>query len=841
MSTIRIPLVGPYNNRESSASAGGKDLRLVNCFSETIGDKQYIVKRPGLSLIYQQIAGTPQGIATWGDNIYYVIGGILYKNASPMTDTDLATLSSATQVDFSIGKDSAGNEVLFMSDQASLWMIESDDDVTVENPSSPASWVYGMEFFDGYIFIMDSEGTIYNGLNAFAGSDPLDFSAPDTLTVGRGFGGIAVCLKAFNNYILAFKRNGIEFFYDAGNATGSPLSPYRSYASDVGCISGATVARTEETVLWLGQSTGGGVGVYLLNGLKPQKVSTSAIDKILEAEGDTLDESSGFHIKVGGHYFYILSLNTLGRTLVYDLSEDQWEEWGYYVNEGGTEVGTDFRYITNYSYSETVSSNENLSSPCVAYMGTGSNDGWWLVAGATVDGYNGFTTFNIDTTEGTIEKVAHTKGASTVIRPSTGNPYLAFRSFDSAFMYYDTYSSSINVETTTVNSTTGAWTINGCPDYLMPLGEYNGASYDWVLGASYGCGGAFGGNTIFAYRFNGTTLSGTGAVSLNISTDVGGTSTGTCASGAVGSNNFIFLARNSTSRYLMYYTFNESAFTFKTKLEVTTDYTTAHWRMLIDGSYLYVLGGDKIIAYSYSASAITKITSYSTGVSTANGSWCLVSPGKIAYLNTTSGSGQLNILTFNGSSFSLQASYVFPTTLFVGNLGSVGSNGQYIVVAGRNDKTTVDPLVLYLFYAVPESVFKGSGVGNSLGTKALVLDSESGALYEVDSNVYTDNGESISVQIITDKLDGGTNQSKIGNRLEIIGDYQTSSGTLEINWSDDDYKNFSTAREVDVSDRMILTRLGRFQRRAFKLVHEENAPLRLEALELDFDLVGYGQ
>jgi hypothetical protein len=207
-------------------------------------------------------------------------------------------------------------------------------------------------------------------------------------------------------------------------------------------------------------------------------------------------------------------------------------------------------------------------------------------------------------------------------------------------------------------------------------------------------------------------------------------------------------------------------------------------------------------------------------------------------LNRTATSGYLYILTFNGSTFAEQASYAFAATDFAGNDGHLWCNGQYIGVVSK-PSATYDAR-FYLFYAVPDSIFKGAGASSS-GTKAIILDAASGAVYEFDQETYTDNGETISVQFVSDKLDGGTNKTKILNRLELIGDYQTTSNNISVQYTDDDYQNFSTARNVDASSRMVLTRLGKFQRRAFKLAHAANTALRLEAVELDVDLVEYGQ
>ena len=69
-----------------------------------------------------------------------------------------------------------------------------------------------------------------------------------------------------------------------------------------------------------------------------------------------------------------------------------------------------------------------------------------------------------------------------------------------------------------------------------------------------------------------------------------------------------------------------------------------------------------------------------------------------------------------------------------------------------------------------------------------------------------------------------------------MGDFTSSSSTISISWSDDDYKTFSTARTVDPVGHMFLRNLGSFRRRAHKISHTANEALRLEGMELEFDL-----
>ena len=79
-----------------------------------------------------------------------------------------------------------------------------------------------------------------------------------------------------------------------------------------------------------------------------------------------------------------------------------------------------------------------------------------------------------------------------------------------------------------------------------------------------------------------------------------------------------------------------------------------------------------------------------------------------------------------------------------------------------------------------------------------------------------------------------TYKRKFMSTLKPVGDLQ-SGGFLYISWSDDDYQTWTTTRQIDLSSTFPnVARLGSFRRRTFKLVHEDNYPLRLEALDITY-------
>ena len=115
----------------------------------------------------------------------------------------------------------------------------------------------------------------------------------------------------------------------------------------------------------------------------------------------------------------------------------------------------------------------------------------------------------------------------------------------------------------------------------------------------------------------------------------------------------------------------------------------------------------------------------------------------------------------------------------------------------------------------------------------LCLHNTDGKIYTLVPGTYQDDAGAILVKIVTGRVDLGNAQRKRCFRFELLADVE-SSGTVTLDWSDDDYGTWSTSRSLDLTTRPYTKALGSFRRRAFRLQHSTNAAFRVEGFELDF-------
>ncbi len=262
----------------------------------------------------------------------------------------------------------AGATGFFFKSTKDAYQFASNTLTKVSDVDYPATTVPGVAYLDGTYYIMTPEGKIQ-------GSDlenPLSCSALNLIScVAEPDGGVAIVRHL--NYVVGFGVYTTEFFFDAGNPVGSPLSRIDNAFVRVGCAVAGSIAQTENTTFFMGVTQQKGRSIYMLEGTTPKPVSTPFIDRVLNA--DDLAHVYAYCVRSNGHVFYVLTLKTLGVTLVYDMTTQQWHEWT-------SSTARVAKSVTSLTQSLGVA-----TAVCATH---GYSDGDpVVVAGATPSGYNG--------------------------------------------------------------------------------------------------------------------------------------------------------------------------------------------------------------------------------------------------------------------------------------------------------------------------------------------------------------------------------------------------------------------------------------------------------------------
>lgn len=389
MAKYRYPLAGPYNTRVvsvlptgsgivgagivgvmvvgRSTATSNKDRRFINCWSETVVNQtnnsktMYLVKRPGFAL-----SATPQSgsignaIMVWAgqgtgtkvisafgatnSSIYDGTTQLVTNNGTTTIITGKATGITETSV--------AGTPTLTItSSDNSAWYYQNAGVVTkisdADYPGNNGYTIVGtFAHMDGYAFVMDSTGGIWNSdvnsVTSWASSSVIPCNSYPDLGVG--------CIRR-GNQILGFGTQTIQFFRNAGNPFGSVLQRIEEMTIKIGCVGANAITAMGDNIYFTGSTPEGGLSVYRL-GEGVKAISTPEINRILQLAGASNVTMTS--AKVYGRSFVVVNASTI--TFVYCEEEGLWHEWnssqGTLWNKcAGVSVGSS---QVTYSISNTV-------------------------------------------------------------------------------------------------------------------------------------------------------------------------------------------------------------------------------------------------------------------------------------------------------------------------------------------------------------------------------------------------------------------------------------------------------------------------------------------------------
>ncbi len=315
MPEARTPIaIGLASGRSKPLNAG----RLVNLYPE---------KSPDGSMSPWVLYGTP-GQKAWGTAgagpirggkaalgyAYILSGQSLYRvdsggNATICTgDTPSASgavymVANGTQLGMLVGSQ------MFYVTGTTVTQV-TDADFPLEGASS-------LDFIDGYGVLSRGGST-----GQWFLSDLLDFSSYNALNFATASSTTGVgLLRVLANHKEAwlFGDKTTEVWYDAGTFP-FPFQLIPGSLIDRGIAAPLSALRMDNAPFWLGDDR----IVYRANGYQPQRVSTFPVEEILRS-GTVSDAFATTHF-LAGHHFYVLTLPSLGRTLVFDAATNIWHE-----------------------------------------------------------------------------------------------------------------------------------------------------------------------------------------------------------------------------------------------------------------------------------------------------------------------------------------------------------------------------------------------------------------------------------------------------------------------------------------------------------------------------------
>lgn len=173
-----------------------------------------------------------------------------------------------------------------------------------------------VQFFDGY-FVFDRAGTNEFFLSALY--DGLTYNGLDFASAEASPGKVLATVQNLQLQFI-FCTSHVELWYDAGTAD-FPFARYPGGVINRGIAGSYCVVKEDDAIFFLGADK----IFYRLQGNTPIRVSTHSMETVIASSGN-LTDSYCFSYTIEGHKLVHLTIPDIKRTLIYDISTQEWHE-----------------------------------------------------------------------------------------------------------------------------------------------------------------------------------------------------------------------------------------------------------------------------------------------------------------------------------------------------------------------------------------------------------------------------------------------------------------------------------------------------------------------------------
>lgn len=133
-----------------------------------------------------------------------------------------------------------------------------------------------------------------------------------------------------HNELIVFCELSGEVFYDSGTIP-TPFVRHGSAVFEIGLLAPYSIAKIDNSFMWLGKSSTGPGGIYRMNGYTPENITPPSIVTAIQGMS-TVADALAFTYEQDGHTYYVLTFPTGNRSFVYDANTRLWHERASFVN-----------------------------------------------------------------------------------------------------------------------------------------------------------------------------------------------------------------------------------------------------------------------------------------------------------------------------------------------------------------------------------------------------------------------------------------------------------------------------------------------------------------------------
>ena len=314
-----VPFVGSSYQMDALSFGIQRTINMYPLLGEVPNTKSVAALRKcaGLSLFATVGGGAIRnGISSVSGRSFLVSGFGFYELKEDGTSVLHGSLNTATgRVAFS-----ENTTQVICVDGTDGFIFNKDTDTFTQITSVNFPATDTVSFQDGYFLATEktTQKFYISNLNDGLTWDAFDFTSvesnPDDL----------VGVLSDNGVVWLFGDRSTEVYQNTGNAD-FPFERIGGAIIQTGCAAPHTIQRFDNKVMWLGIDEQGRGVVWQSEGYEARRVSTQAIERIIDTSID-FTESYSWVYHEQGHIFYCMQVKGLDTTLVYDGATRMWHE-----------------------------------------------------------------------------------------------------------------------------------------------------------------------------------------------------------------------------------------------------------------------------------------------------------------------------------------------------------------------------------------------------------------------------------------------------------------------------------------------------------------------------------
>jgi hypothetical protein len=257
---------------------------------------------------------------TFKDKAYFVNGTGLYRLESDLTTlTSLGTIAGTSRV--SIADNGTQMLILVPGSAGYIFTTGPDSLATITDVDFTASGnPQNVVFMDGY-FVLSTDtkkfitSALNNGLSYLATDFGSAESNPDAI----------VAVFRHKSSLFVFGTETGEVFGNIGGAS-FPFQRQQGFILTKGLIAPDSISVAGDSFMYIGNGRGEGPSVWGFSGNSVIKISTPAIDELLETELENGVLSTVFSYSYAHDGSYFIAWSLANTTIVFDQNNGRWHE-----------------------------------------------------------------------------------------------------------------------------------------------------------------------------------------------------------------------------------------------------------------------------------------------------------------------------------------------------------------------------------------------------------------------------------------------------------------------------------------------------------------------------------